>query len=358
MMNPNQWMSLAIRYAKKGEGTVFHEPYESLILVSENHLVMSWHKGGLRSFPDALTFPSEFLGGDLYLPYEMEPHELLLKWISESKIKQIFIGVLNQSYPKAFSDWATNYGISVHFEIQLEQSLKLNEVYLYSLHSNIPFVTLSFGMSLDGKIATRTGDSKYISGPQSRLFVHQIRHRSEAILVGINTVLIDHPHLTTRLGDKRGKDAHRIIMDSTLKISPSEPIITQKSDAKTIIVTRKDADPIKKQMLINQGVKIIEITNPNKPLDLLEILIKLKQEGIYSLMVEGGSTIHYSFIEKKLFNRLYATISPIIIGGETAKSAVGGLGFATLAESVKLQFIRWHKAGPDYILEATPQIEQ
>jgi len=355
-MNHKQWMSLAIRYAKKGEGIIFHEPYQSLLLVKDNHLVMSWYQGGLRTFPDALTFPSQFLGGELYLPYEMELHELFQKWILESNIQAIYIGILNTKAPKALGDWAAKVGITVVYEVYLEQALKLNEVYIYSLHAEIPFVTLSFGMSLDGKIATRTGDSKYISGPQSRLFVHQIRHRSEAILVGINTVLIDHPHLTTRLGDKRGRDAHRVILDSTLKIAPNEPIITQQSLASTLIVTRSDSDALKKQALINQGVTIIEITNPATPLDLHEMLIKLKIWGIDSLMVEGGSTIHYSFIEKKLFNRLFATISPIIIGGETAKSAVGGKGFATLAESTKLHFVGWHKAGQDYILEATPQI--
>jgi diaminohydroxyphosphoribosylaminopyrimidine deaminase/5-amino-6-(5-phosphoribosylamino)uracil reductase len=210
-------------------------------------------------------------------------------------------------------------------------------------------------MSLDGKIATKTGDSKYISGSSSRMFVHRLRHRHQAILVGINTILIDHPHLTTRLVGKQGKDAHRIILDSSLKISPDEPVITQSSTAKTIVVTRKDSDPDKKARLIEKGVSLIEIEDPSHPLNLHEMLKKVKVLGIDSILVEGGSTVHFSFIEAHLFQRLFASISPLIIGGDTAKSAVGGTGFSWLRDAMKLKFVKLHHAGNDLIIEAIPQ---
>jgi diaminohydroxyphosphoribosylaminopyrimidine deaminase / 5-amino-6-(5-phosphoribosylamino)uracil reductase len=225
----------------------------------------------------------------------------------------------------------------------------------FSMLSKIPYVTLSFGMSLDGKIATKTGDSKYISGSESRQFVHRLRHIHDAILVGINTVMIDHPSLTTRLEGFQGKDAHRILLDSTLKINLDERIIAQKSSANTIVVTRVSSDAIKKAALRSLGVIVVEIEDPSAPLNLHEALRKIKSLGINSILVEGGSTVHFSFIKSGLFKRLYATVSPIIIGGDLAKSAVGGEGFPTLLESARLDFIKCEKVGPDYILEAIPK---
>jgi len=229
------------------------------------------------------------------------------------------------------------------------------EIHQFSILSEIPYVTLSFGMSLDGKIATKTGDSKYISGPESRQFVHRLRHLHDAILIGINTVMIDHPSLTTRIEGFQGKDAHRILLDSSLKIDLDERIIRQNSSADMIIVTRVSSDARKKAALRNLGVIVVEIEDPSSPLDLHEVLTKIKNLGINSILVEGGSTVHFSFIKSGLFKRLYATVSPIIIGGDKAKSAVGGEGFPTLLESARLDFIKCEKVGPDYILEAIPK---
>jgi diaminohydroxyphosphoribosylaminopyrimidine deaminase/5-amino-6-(5-phosphoribosylamino)uracil reductase len=232
---------------------------------------------------------------------------------------------------------------------------ELNEVYC-GLLKNRPYVTLSFGMSLDGKIATRTGDSKYISGQKSRTFVHQLRNSHDAILVGINTVMIDHPLLTTRLKGQ-SKDPIKVVLDSDLKIDLNEPILSQLNHAKTIIFTRKSVDFDKVRKIMEQGHEVISLDTDKKPLDLKRVLQILKEKGIHSMLVEGGSTIHFSFIESGLFDRLFSTISPIIIGGVTAKSAVEGVGFETLKESCKLDFNKVIKRGSDYIIKATPRKE-
>jgi len=219
----------------------------------------------------------------------------------------------------------------------------------------LPFVTLSFAMSLDGKIATRTGDSKYISGPQSAAFVHRLRDRHDGILVGINTVLADHPRLTTRLPNGKGHDATRIILDSQLRIPLDEPLLRLDSTAGTIVICRTDADQDRKAALEGLGVVVIGIPDPHAPEGLREALVRLKAIGIRSILVEGGGTIHFSFIEQRLFDRVFVTIAPIVIGGETAKPAVGGGGFATLADAARLRFVRRITAGADLILEAVPQ---
>lgn len=234
---------------------------------------------------------------------------------------------------------------------QLEEDYRFNPFYSYSLDSKYPFVTLSFGMSLDGKIATYTGDSKYISGPEALEFIHHLRHQHQAILIGINTVLIDHPKLTTRLKNANGNNPIKIILDTSLKIDINEPLFTS-SDSLTYIVTHVSSNPTKKQTLREKGIKIIEINEKPMPVD--EILIQLKDQGISSVLVEGGGTIHFAFIKARRFNRLYATISPIIIGGDKAKTAVAGEGFDTLKAATKLKFINWTQFGNDYIIEAIP----
>lgn len=217
----------------------------------------------------------------------------------------------------------------------------------------IPYITLSFGMSLDGKIATITGDSKYISGLESRAFVHQLRHQHDGILVGINTIFIDHPSLTTRLPHLPSKDAHRIILDSNCRIDLAEPILSLSSKAKTILVCKADGNPTKQAELTKLGVLVVPIETTSSSLPLELVLPRLFQLGIRSILVEGGSTIHFSFLKSGFVHQIFATLSPIIIGGETAKSAVGGKGFETLKESPKLNILSIKKYGSDYVIHAT-----
>ncbi len=231
----------------------------------------------------------------------------------------------------------------------------MNQSATIKTERDLPFVTLSFAMSLDGKIATRTGESRHISGPQSMAFVHRLRDRHDGILVGINTVLADHPRLTTRLPDGKGRDATRIILDSQLRIPLDEPVLHLASPAPTVVICRTDADPERKAALERLGVVVIGIPDPHAPEGLREAMVRLKAMGIRSILVEGGGTVHSSFIEQRLFDRVFVTIAPIVIGGETAKPAVGGRGFATIADAARLRFVRRIRAGADLILEAVPE---
>ena len=217
------------------------------------------------------------------------------------------------------------------------------------------YVFNSFGMSLDGKIATYTGDSKYISNPISRELVHQFRDYADAILVGINTILIDHPKLTTRLKNKQGKDAIRVILDSNLRIDLKEPILTLNSKAPTIVVTSIGVNPKKVMALKKLKVMVLEVKKINKQLDLNDMLSQLYKLGIKKLMVEGGSTVHFSFYKNKLTNYSFITVSPLIIGGEAAKTAVGGIGFPTLKDSLKLSELKVYNYGSDLVIATKPQ---
>ena len=221
-----------------------------------------------------------------------------------------------------------------------------------SMNPNLPYITLSFGMSLDGKIATHTGDSKYISGPETRSFVHELRHRYDGILVGINTIQLDHPLLTTRRFTGENHDAHRIILDSRLSINEEEPLLTLPSKAKTYLVIKKGVNEQKKHRLMDRGVHFIEDVSSTSSIDLKTILPLLKDEGIHRLFVEGGGTVHFSLIELGLFNDVYAQISPLLIGGKDAKTPVEGYGFGSLKDATHVAFQEYFQTGSDIVVYA------
>jgi len=233
----------------------------------------------------------------------------------------------------------------------LEQSLTS---FLMSKSSTRPWITLSFGMSLDGKIATRKGDSKYITGQEARGFVHHLRHRHDAILVGIQTVMNDHPLLTTRLTTIQGKDAHRIVLDSQLRIALDEPMLHQVSDAKTILVAKANvADQTKIDQLSSMGVIVLLDPYQSKRIHLPWLMKQLLKLKIHSVMVEGGGTVHESFIRQQYVDRIYAQISPMLIGGKKAKTPVEGLGFPLLKDATRVAFSNLFKIGQDIIIVST-----
>ena len=240
----------------------------------------------------------------------------------------------------------------------LETLAKAMEVHRQRFHQTRPFITLSFGMSLDGKIATRTGDSKYISSSATREFVHELRHLHQGILVGIRTVQFDHPLLTTRLASGKGKDAHRIILDSKFAIDVNEPILSLKSEAKTWIVTKTKQDRKKINHLFSLGVEVLEDPTAGSYIDLPWLMQTLLTKGIATLMVEGGGTIHESFIRHQFFDRIYAQVSPILIGGVDAKTPVEGLGFASIKEASRVAFSNHFKTDRDIILVAERNPEE
>jgi diaminohydroxyphosphoribosylaminopyrimidine deaminase / 5-amino-6-(5-phosphoribosylamino)uracil reductase len=347
-LTDSRYCRLALRMAKQGEGLIENHPLESVLWMQAKKPIAAWHFAGSTSLDQAVHhFPND-LGGELVVL--ATPTEVLIAWINAHAIDRVIIAEESSTLHPL---WKGIHAKLVTNSLTAEYN-ELNAIWLHSKASLTPYVSLSFGMSLDGKIATRTGDSKYISGPQSRQFVHRLRNRHRAILVGINTIEIDHPSLTTRLTNKTGRNPHRIVLDSTLKIALDEPILARRDESLTILITRKDSSEVKKQQLRERGAVIIEITDPSAPLNLQEALLKVRELGIDSILVEGGSTVHFSFLKHRLFQRLYATISPLIIGGDAAKSAVGGEGFATLKEAQHLDFVKIHQAGRDFIFEAIP----
>jgi len=235
-----------------------------------------------------------------------------------------------------------------------EEASELNEAYIKFITTGLPFVTAKFAMSLDGKIATRTGDSRWISGEDSREYVHRLRRAVDAIMVGVNTILADDPRLTAGDRLKRGgeiKNPVRVIVDSKGRTPPTAQALKQ--PGKIIVATTPLAPPALIKKLKEAGAEVLELPSfsPDEGLvDVGELLKELGREEITSVLVEGGGTLLGSLFEGGLVDKVIAFIAPVIIGGAGARLAVGGRGAERIAQAIKLSNVNIERIGNDVMM--------
>ncbi|MDD5455045.1 MAG: bifunctional diaminohydroxyphosphoribosylaminopyrimidine deaminase/5-amino-6-(5-phosphoribosylamino)uracil reductase RibD, partial [Candidatus Ratteibacteria bacterium] len=239
-------------------------------------------------------------------------------------------------------------GIDVECGILEQDAGKINEAYIKYITQKIPFVVLKWAMSIDGKIATHSGDSKWISHNSSREYVYRLRGKFDAVLIGINTLLTDNPLLTTHgLGVKEPK---RIIVDEEGKI-PLDCNLLKTEGGQVIVAATDKISKEKIENLKEKGAEVIAVTAEEGKVNLKELMIELAKKEITSVLVEGGGTIIASFIEEKLADKLIAFLSPIIIGGKDAISPVEGKGIEKIADAIKIRDFSVRKMGEDAIIE-------
>lgn len=238
-------------------------------------------------------------------------------------------------------------GIEVVSGVLEKEAKKLNEAFIKFITTKMPFVTLKMAMSLDGKIATYTGQSKWISCKESRKYTHKIRSIVDAVIIGKNTAIKDNPLLTVREIPAK-KQPIRIIVDSKASIPLSNNLVKDKT-TKTIIATTKYAPKKNLKQLEKMHCEILVLPSKNKQVDLKQLLLKLGQMNITNILVEGGSQIATSFIENDLVDKIIFIFSPIIIGGD--KSCIVGKGVKKLQKAIKINDICLKKIGCDIVLE-------
>lgn len=333
-------MKRALTLAKEGEGKVNPNPLVGAVVVKEGKIIgEGYHKefGG----PHAEVFALEEAGhkakgADLYInlepcvSYPKKKTPPCVERIIKSGIKRVFIA-MRDPHPKIRGRGIKalkEAGIKVKEGILTEEAKKLNEIYIKYITTGKPFVLLKMAMTADGKIASKVGDSRWISSKKSRQIVHKLRGKFKAVLVGINTVLQDDPQLTLR--DAKGRNPLRIILDSKGKIPLSAKVLNQKT-AKTVIATA-EISKAKEEKLRQLGVEIWRLGENKGRISLKSLIERLAKEGIDSLMIEGGATVAYSFIEEGLVDKVIFFIAPKIIGGE-APTPVGGVGLEKIKEA-------------------------
>jgi diaminohydroxyphosphoribosylaminopyrimidine deaminase/5-amino-6-(5-phosphoribosylamino)uracil reductase len=244
-------------------------------------------------------------------------------------------------------------GIEVEVGVLEEEAIRLNERFVHNMLTGRPFVISKTAMTLDGKIAAHNGHSQWVTGMEARKNVHELRNQSDAILVGIGTVLADNPRLTTRL-EAGGKNPVRVILDSALRI-PLEASVTDCSEASTWIATTSDADPVKAKALQQKGVELIILSKDENGLNLKELLARLYEKGITDVIVEGGSYINSAFLREGLIDKFLVYLAPKILGGLHSLSPFGGKDVEGMNEAIGVRIEKIEQYGEDLCLVAYPE---
>lgn len=339
MVNPNPMVGAVIVKDNKVIGEGFHEKY------GHAHAERNAVKNAVEDIE----------GATVYVTLEPCAHygktppcvDLLI----EKKVRKVVIGMLDPNplvAGKSIKKLKEN-NIEVKVGVKEKECRKLNEVFIKYITTKKPFVIMKAGISIDGKIATSSGESKWITSERSRLHSHELRNRMSGIMVGINTVLSDDPSLTYR-GEHKGKDPLRIIIDSTLKV-PFESKVIKYNNNNTIVACVENTDLIKKEKLEKMGVKIIETKSKKGKVDLQEVVEKLGKEKIDSILLEGGGTLNFSALKEGIVDKVRFYIAPKIIGGENSKNSVSGQGFYNLDDCVNLKDMSYEQMGNEMVVE-------
>lgn len=241
-------------------------------------------------------------------------------------------------------------GIEVETGLLQQEARRLNEVFWKYITTGRPFVVVKTAMTMDGKIAARSGDSRWVTGAQARQMVHHFRDTYDAIMVGIGTVLADDPQLNTRLGEGIGRDPVRVIIDGYLSIPLDSRIAATSSHQRTIIFTSHSAHQEKIPALERAGIEVMVMDGFPDDLDMASVMDLLGERHISSVLVEGGGTLNGTLFENGLVDKVYWFVAPKIIGGREAPTPVEGVGIDRMADAVRLHDIRIDHFGDDILI--------
>lgn len=353
-----KYMRLAMQLAGNAIGRTSPNPLVGAVIVKDNRVVgCGWHRkaGTPHAEVHALNQAGELAqGADVYVTLEPCAHygktPPCAKALVEAKVKNVYGGLLDVNPKVAGKGFKIleDAGIHVEYGFLQDELRKQNEVFFKWIEHKKPFIVLKAAMTLDGKIATATGQSKWITNETSRAYGYKLRDIYDGIMVGINTVIEDNPMLTARVDG--GKNPIRIVVDSSLRIDINANVVQDKS-AKTIVATTDKADKDKILKLQAQDVDVIVVDkDENDKVDIEKLLDILGQQNICSILVEGGATLSGSFVAKKIVDKVYFFIAPKIVGGKEAKTPVAGTGILNLQEALALKDIQIEKLEEDVLI--------
>ncbi len=361
-LNKNEYyMERAIELAKNGWGRTNPNPLVGAVIVKDDRIIAEgFHEAIGCDHAEVSAFKNaveDVAGSTLYVNLEPCSHygrtPPCAKAIIEKKIKKVVIAMIDPN-PKVSGkgvQMLKDAGIEVEIGVLEDEARKLNEIFINYVTKKKPFVILKTAMTLDGKIASPTGDSKWITSEESRAYVHVMRDRVSAIMVGINTVIKDNPMLTTRLDQKVGSDPIRIIVDSKGLIPMDSKVLSKDSKAGVILATTSRIHEDKEKQLIDNGVTVIKAEGENGLVDLRKLMQELYKLEIDSVLLEGGGTLNASALELGIVDKAMFFIAPKIIGGKDAITPVEGKGIQSMSEALKLKNVSLSKFGEDILVE-------
>ncbi len=361
-----KYMRRAIELAKKGIGKVNPNPLVGAVIVKDGQIISEGYHakyGDLHAERNAfrnLKCAEDAKGAEMYVTLEPCCHfgkqPPCTQAIIEHGIRKVYVGSNDPNALVAGKgiEQLRQAGIEVETEVLKDECDALNPVFFHYITTQTPYVVMKYAMTLDGKIATRTGHSKWISGEASRARVQQTRNALKGIMVGIGTVLNDDPMLTCRIDG--GRNPIRIICDSKLRIPLSSQVVTTAKEVATIVATIEPHAEYtrfwneQKAVLEEQGVEVLVVKEVNDRLDLKDLMRQLGERKIDGILLEGGSTLNYAALQAGIVNRIEAYIAPKLFGGAGLYTPVGGEGVEYATEGIECQLLTADKIEGDILL--------
>lgn len=356
----SHFMQIALRLARKGEGRTSPNPCVGAVLVKNDEVVgRGYHKKAGTPHAEVHALAEAGLkaqGATMYVTLEPCNHTgktpPCSHAVAQAGVSRVVVGMRdpNPLVDGSGIDYLQNQGIEVDAGVLENKCRSLNLPFLKHITTGLPYVVMKAGISLDGKLNYEKGRSGWITGAESGKYVHRLRNRYDAIMVGCNTVLIDDPSLTTRLGRRQGRDPVRVILDRELKTPLNAKVFAGSSGAYCWLFCGENADEGKVFELEKRGVKVTRISELcGTELNLPELLKVLGEAGICSVLVEGGAALHGSFMRQKLFDFAYLFQAPIF-AGEEGVSLVRGYTARGKDEASYLQETHYRKLGADIVI--------
>ncbi|ANU26639.1 bifunctional diaminohydroxyphosphoribosylaminopyrimidine deaminase/5-amino-6-(5-phosphoribosylamino)uracil reductase RibD [Planococcus versutus] len=361
MSNHEFYMDLALSNAQALKGQTDPNPLVGSVIVKDHRIVgIGTHlkAGEPHAEIHALQMAGDMShGATIYVTLEPCSHigrtGPCAQAIIDAGIQKVIIATLDPNPIVSGNgvNMLREAGIDVLVGVREDESRKMNEVFNKFIVEKTPFVTLKAASTLDGKIATHTLDSKWITATEARLDAHLLRSQHMAILVGVGTVIEDDPELTARVST--GRNPLRIVLDSTLRIPLESKLVTD-GLVDTWIFTSKNQNFAKRQALEDLGVSVFE-TSHETQVDVVDVVRTLGEKGISSLFIEGGGTINAAFLENDLIDKVVFYFAPKIVGGKTAPTFIEGMGIEWMKDAIDLRDGEFSKVGQDFKFTGYPQ---
>jgi len=363
-MNDEDFMRLALQLAEKGRGSTSPNPMVGAVIVKDGIIVgKGYHKaaGMEHAEVEAIKDAGEKTkDATLYVTLEPCNHygktppctDLILK----SGIKKVVVAVKDPN-PLAAGGLKRleEAGIETRVGVLEEDAKRLNEAFFCYVAKQRPFVIWKAAMTLDGKIATATGDSRWVTSKSSRRLVHKLRSYVDAIVAGRGTLAADDPELTVREAEAQKKPL-RVIFDSHLSLPLTLKVFNDQK-APTLVYTTNEAPLTKKEMLNAKGVEVVLTSEKEGRVNIREALNDLYSRQITSLLLESGGELTFSFWEEEIVDKIFLFIAPKIVGGRTAPTPVSGKGKEKMEDAFKISLWEWAKSGEDFLITAYPEKE-
>ena len=354
-------MRRALELAEKAAGRTSPNPMVGAVIVKNGRVIAEgYHKKAGRPHGEIEALRKagkRAKGAQMFVNLEPCCHQgrtpPCTDAIIESGIKEVFVGMRDPNPLVAGKGirHLKRAGITVHSDLLKSECQRLNEVFVKYIQTGMPFVILKSALSLDGKIATSTGESQWITGPEARERVHQIRDQVDAILVGAGTVIKDNPRLTTRLKKGKSHNPARVILDAKAEISLKARVFHHANRDRVIYVTTSQASAFRVNRLKESGVDVQSISERSGRISLIKLIKLLGDIGIASVLLEGGSGINASALKEGIVDKAVLFLAPLIIGGESSPGVVGGPGIKNLKQALSIKNMTVTPVGADWMAE-------